>query len=87
MGEDVPRPQVALVKDLDAGGLLRPQLVDKLVHHLGLFPPLGAGGVDDVEEEVGVFQLLQGGLERLHQVVGELSDKAHRVGEQHGAGI
>ena len=37
--------------------------LEELVHHLGLLPPLGAGSVDDVEEEVGVLQLLQGGLE------------------------
>ena len=35
-----------------------------------------------MEEHIGIAQLLQGGLEGLHQVVGQLADKAHGVGEQ-----
>ena len=40
-----------------------------------------------MEQEVGKAQLLQRGLECLHQVVGQLGDKPHRVGDQHGAGV
>ena len=36
-----------------------------------------------MEQQVRVLQLLQGGLERLHQLVGELADKAHRIGYHH----
>ena len=48
-----------------------------------LLPPLRVGCVDDVQQQVGVLQLLQRGLERLHQLVGQLADKAHRVGDHH----
>ena len=40
-----------------------------------------------MEQQVGVLQLLQGGLEGLHQMVGQLADKAHRVGDEHRAGV
>jgi len=40
-----------------------------------------------MEEQVGKRQLLQGGLEGLHQVVGQLADKSHRVGQEHRAGV
>ena len=44
---------------------------------------LRVGAVDDVDEQIRIFQLLQGGLERLHQLVRQLADKAHRVGNNH----
>ena len=40
-----------------------------------------------MEDQVRVRQLLQGGLEGLHQMVGQFSDEAHRVGDQHRAGV
>ena len=36
-----------------------------------------------MQQQVGVFQLLQRGLEGLHQLMGQLADKAHRVGDYH----
>ena len=63
----------------------RGQLLDELVHHPNLGLPIRSGGVDDVEQQIGVFQLLQRGPESLHQMVGQLGDKAHGVG-QNGVG-
>ena len=40
-----------------------------------------------MEQQIGVLQLLQGRFEGLHQVVGQLADKAHRIGEENGAGV
>ena len=81
MGKDVAGKFIALVEHVDAGGLLRPQLHDELLHHRRLLPPQGVGGVDDMEEQVGVAQLLQRGLKGLHQMVGQLADEAHGVAE------
>ena len=75
--------QVALVVYPQAGDLIRLQLMDQAVHNVGLLLPLGVGHVDDVEQQVCVLQLLQGGLEGLHQLVGQLADKAHGVGDHY----
>ena len=40
-----------------------------------------------MEQQVCILQLLQGSLERLHQLVGELADKAHGVGNHHIQGV
>ena len=40
-----------------------------------------------MEDQVSVSQLLQGSLKGLHQVVGELADEAHGVGDEHRAGV
>ena len=43
---------------------------------------LGAGGIDDVQEQVGLAGLLERGLERRDQGVRQVADEADRVGEQ-----
>ena len=53
--------------------------------HVGL--ALRVAGVDDMNQQAGISQLFQGGLKRLHQMVGQFGDKAHRVGENHLQGI
>ena len=40
-----------------------------------------------MEQQVCVFQLFQGGLEGLHQLMGQLADKAHCVGDHHVQGV
>ena len=40
-----------------------------------------------MEQQVGKGELLQGGLEGLHQMVGQLADKANRVRQEHRAGV
>ncbi len=47
------------------------------------FGGLGAGGVDDVDEEVCEGGFLKCGHEGFDEAVGEVADEAHGVGEQH----
>ena len=58
------------------------ELFDEPVHHGDVRLPLLVSRVDDVEEKVGVLKLFKRRLEGLHQVVGELGDKAHGVGKK-----
>ena len=87
MGADVPHIDIRLIKNLHAGRLLGPQLVDQRLHHVRLLPPLRVGGVDDVKDEVGVSQFFQRCLKSLDQVVGQLTDEANGVGDENGTGI
>mgnify|MGYP003693800959 CR=1 FL=1 len=41
--------------------------------------------VDHVEEHVGLFELLEGRLEGRHELMGELADEAHGIGEDEGS--
>ena len=43
---------------------------------------LGVGAVDDVDEQIRIFQLLKRGAECLDQMVRQLRDKADRVRQQ-----
>ena len=84
MGHNLPhREEVGLVEDVDAGQISRPQLPDEVLHHLRLLLPPRVGDVDDVQQQIGILQLLQGGLEGLHQLMGELADKSHGVADHH----
>ena len=40
-----------------------------------------------MEDQVSISQFLQGGFEGLHQVVGELADKAYGIRDQYRAGV
>jgi hypothetical protein len=40
-------------------------------------------GVDDVQEQVGVGGLLEGGAEGRDEVLGQVADEAHGVGDDH----
>ena len=43
----------------------------------------GSDGVHDVEQEVGVVELLERRAERVHEVRRQVADEAHRVGDDH----
>jgi hypothetical protein len=43
----------------------------------------GSAAIGDVQQHVGLDGLDQRAVERRHQVVRQLADEAHRVGEQH----
>ena len=75
--------EISLVPAADHRGLGIGQLADELVHHLDVGLPVRIGGVNDVDQQVGVAQLLQGGPEGVHQMVGQLRDEANRVGQEH----
>ena len=36
-----------------------------------------------MQQQIGVLQFLQRGLERLHQLMGQFADKPHRIGDHH----
>ena len=71
--------QVAFVQRLDHGLIRRAKLAQNLGHHLALAAVFRRGDVRHHHEQVRVYGLLQRGLERLDQRVGELVDKADRV--------
>ena len=81
MGQDA-EIAVALVVHAQARCALRAELDDQLVDDAGLLLPLGIRQVDDVQQHVGVGQLLERGLEGLDEMRGQLADEADRVGEQ-----
>ena len=53
-----------------------------MVNHLDLLLELWVGDVDHMNQQVGVADLVEGRLERLHKVGGELADESHGVGQQ-----
>ena len=61
----------------------QPELFEDGLHRLDLLLGLGARGVDDVEQQVGLPGLLERGLERGDQRVRQVADEADRVREQH----
>src|SRR5690606_27960744 len=54
---------------------------EHLAHRPHLALGVGVGGVDDVEDDVGLGDLLQRGAERLDELVGQVADEADGVGE------
>ena len=78
---DIAVEQVGLVVHADAGDALRAEVVDELIHHLCLRDPLGVGNVDDVQQKVGILQLLKRRLEGVDELMRQLADEADRVGD------
>ena len=58
------------------------QLVEHLLDGLDLLLGLGAGGVDDVQQQVGLAGLLERRLERGDQRVRQVADEPDGVGQQ-----
>ena len=71
--------KVALVIDADDRRFRSGQLPDQLVHDGDLVVTVGVGGVDHMEQKIGVFQLLQRCLEGLHKMMGQLRNKADGI--------
>ena len=78
---DIAVEQVGLVVHTDAGDALRAEVVDELIHHLCLRDPLRVGNVDDVQQKVGILQLLKRRLEGVDELMRQLADEADRVGD------
>ena len=55
------------------------ELGDQPVHHLDMLFPVGIGCVDHMQQQIGIFQLLQGCPESIHQMVGQFRNKANCV--------
>ena len=87
-GGSPPRRMSDLLNTSIRGVVWAPSWVMRPSTTSDLLPPLGVGGIDDVEDQVRVRQLLQGGLEGLHQVVGQFSAMKPTVSEiSHRAGV
>src|SRR4051794_19947989 len=82
-GEDEGVGRVGLVHHHDLGHLVGADLAEDLADGRDLALGVGVAAVDDVEDQVGVGDLLQGRPERLDQLVGQVPDEAdgvaHRV--------
>ena len=78
---DITVEEVGLVVHADAGDPLRAEIVNELIDDLRLRDPLGVGDVNDVQQQVGVLQLLKRRLERVDKLMRQLADEADRVGD------
>ena len=78
------RGLVGLVEHHQLGHPVGADLGQHGAHGVDLAVGVGGAGVDDVHQQVGLGDHLEGGLERLHQLVGQLADEADRVGHEHG---
>ena len=82
---DMVAEEVALVEDGDGGLSMTAYLVEGGADALDLMEDIGVTHVDDVEEEVGVAGLGEGGMERGDEVMGEVADEADGIGEEGAA--
>src|SRR4029453_2412818 len=73
--------QVGLVQDQQLGHVGGPDLAEDGPDGGHLAARVGLGGVDQVDDQVGPGDLLEGRLERLDQIVGQLGDEPDGVGE------
>ena len=74
--------QVGLVEDDDLPGVPRSDVPDHVSHGLQLRGGVGVRGVDDMQDDVGVADLLQGRAERLDELVREVAHEADGVGQR-----
>ena len=74
---------VALVEGQQLGHRAGPDLVEHRSHRLDLAFGIGADAVDDVDQQVRLGDHLQGGAERLDQLVRQLAHESDRVRQQH----
>jgi hypothetical protein len=81
--EDVlGRKEVDLVEDHQGGAFGSADLGEHAIDGTDLFLGVRVADVDDVEEEVGFDDFLEGGLERLDEAVRELPDEPDGVAEE-----
>ncbi len=77
------RTDVALVEGQQLRNRAGPDLVEHRSHRLDLAFGIGADAVDDMDQEIRFGDDLQGGPERLDQLVRQLAHESHRVRQQH----
>jgi hypothetical protein len=61
-------------------GLLGEQFVDGLLDHLVLLLEVRMGDIHDMDEQVGLAHLIEGGFEGLNEMVWEFADESNGVG-------
>ena len=81
------RMPVNLVVNLDPRDFSRPDPLDHLIDRGNPLPALALIHIDHVQQQVGFPRLFQGRLKRCHQIMGQIPDKPHRIGQQHGAAL
>jgi hypothetical protein len=82
--EPVPlggRDEIRLVVDEDARDVVELELREHLLRRLHLLVARGVRGVDDVEQEIGVGGFLERGAERREEILRQIADEPHGVGE------
>ena len=60
------------------------QLAEESLHRFHLLFETGMTRVDHVQEHVGLFELFERGLECGHELMRQLADEAHRIGQDEG---
>ena len=76
--------EVGLVEHHQLGDVARPYLAQDEAHGLHLALGLRRRTVDQVHEQVGLVDHLEGAAEGLDQLVGQLAHETDRVGHEHG---
>src|SRR5712692_821892 len=74
---------VELVEDQEPRRGGEVQRGEHALHRLRLLLVLRIARVDDVEEKIGLLQLLQRGAESSHQIARQVADEPHGVGDDH----
>src|SRR3546814_799382 len=75
--------QVNLVVDLEHRQLVGADLTEHRQHLLDLLIALWLVRIDDMQEKIGVAGLFQRSPEGLHQLVWQMTDETHGVGQHH----
>ena len=77
--------QVALVVNQDLLHLTCANVFEHPLHFSLLFDQRGAGGVDHMQQQIGLSSLVQRGFEGLDQFVRQVADEPHGVAERNRA--
>ena len=83
----VVRDKITLVIAFQNGRAGLCKFCNQAVHDRDMILALRVGAVDDVDEQIRIFQLLKRSAERFDQMVRQLRDKADRVRQQRLTGI
>jgi len=83
----VLREEVRLVEDDELAGVARADVADHVAHRLQLRRGVGVRAVDDVEDDVGLADLLERRAERLDELMRQVAHEADRVGQRVGAAV
>src|SRR5690606_4056514 len=79
--------QVDLVVDLENRQLKGADLAQHQMHLLDIGSPLGIGGVDHMQQQIGLTGFLQRGTESLYQLVRQMADETYGIGQHDRAYI
>lgn len=75
---------VNFIEDDEGGFVGGVEFVEDVEGGLVEFEDAGVGGVEEMDEEVGVGDFFEGGVEGLDEEVGEFADEADGIGEEEG---